>query len=203
MSFEMPPQSVPPDDPQAALHRLRLLRQGIVLGLISFSLLLLLLAFYLISASVQRDIARAEANLGAAQDTLLRMSTPAPETQALMTTLSTTLLLAEQLEAARPPASIPWPAVMAALNSYAPTTITFTKLTQVENRITLTGQAANDIVVVDYERTLGTMPLFANVTLQSLTLLAPTTAATAPPATTVAPGTVTFVIQLELSGQIP
>lgn len=196
MQSEMPPATVPPADPQATMHRLRLLRQGIAIGLMAFSLLLLLLSLFLIAASVRKDVARSEANLGVAQARLLRLSTPAPAVQALMTTLSTTLSLADQLEAVRPPVGIDWPAVVTTLASYDPNAITLTSLTQLDNRITLTGQAVNDVVVVDYAHALEGSPLFANVVLQSLALLDPAT-----PAAPVAPGTVNFVIVIELSGQ--
>lgn len=214
MQLDTAPEPVTPEDPAVTLHRLRLLRQGIVLGLVAFSLLILLLALYLIVASVRNDVARSEANLGAAQNRLLQVSAPAPEVQALMATLTTTISLTQQLKAARPPMGLNWPAVVAALANYPPDTIILTSLTQVDNNITLTGQAVNDVVVVDYAHRLEASPLFASVVLQSLTLItaptpAPTAAranaapATVVPAPTVTPGSVNFIIMIELSRQAP
>lgn len=205
MQLDMPPDSAPSPDQQAALQRLRRFRQALVIGLMTFSLLILLFSLYLISASVQNDITRSEANLTVAQAQVLRLQTPAPEVQTYLKTLTDTVALADNLVAARPPLGRNWPAIVAQISSYNPTAITLTSLTQVDRRITLTGQAVNDVSVVDYVHTLEQSPLFTDVVLESIILLTPTPvptqAATGPVAATAA--FVNFVITIELSVAAP
>jgi len=202
MGFDTSPEPLTPDLPQAHMQQIRLLRQAVIIGLVAFSLLMLFLAVFLIVASVRRDIAQSEANLATVQERLLRLRTPAPELQELMTTLTNTQSLANKLTAAGPPVGIQWPAVVTVLSNYNPTALTLTSLTQVENRITLMGQAVDDVVVVEYTRMLDTSDLFSTVVLQSLTLIPPATPATGATPTPLAPAAerVEFVIILELSG---
>lgn len=203
MQSDLPSEAAPPANPQAQIHQLRTLRQAIVIGLVGFSLLSLILALFLIAASIRNDIGRSESNLAALQARLMRLSTPAPEVQELMTTLTNTLTLADTLVAARPPVGINWPAVVTVIGSYDPAAITLTALTQSDNRITLTGEAVDDVVVVTYARLLETSDLFANVVLQSLLRPTPTTVAaqTTPTALTQPTASIEFVIIIELSGQ--
>jgi len=186
--------------PQASIPWFRTLRQRVVFGLLAFSLLTFALAFTLITASVRNDIALAETDLSALQDDLSRLSTPSAEVQALTVTLSNTRLLADKLAAAAPPLGANWPAVIAVIDRYDPTLITLTSITQTDNRITLSGQAVNDLVVVDYEKMLKESGLFNDVILQSLKRMTPTAAASETPTVTVATAeTVEFVIMIELS----
>lgn len=208
MQSDLPPSAAPPDT-QATLQRLQRLRQATVIGLVAFSLLILLLALYLISTSVQNDIARSEANVASLQSQIIGLQTPAPAVQELLTTLTTTLALAAKLEAARPPVGRNWPALVAVLGSYDPAAITLTALRQEGNRITLTGQAVNDSSAVDYVHRLEESALFTVVVLESIVLVTPTPqpkagstpAAAAPVAS--APALVNFVITIELSVTTP
>jgi Tfp pilus assembly protein PilN len=133
----------------------------------------LVLALYLVSTSIQNDIARSGATLGAIQETLVRLSTPVPEIQALTATLTATLNLANTLEAARPPSGVNWPAVMAFIGNYNPTEITLTSLAQSGSRITLTGQATSESAVVEYTNALKASTLFSDVVTQSLKRIIP------------------------------
>jgi len=201
MSFDSPPESVATGIPQAQIPQIRSLRQGIVIGLLAFSLLTLFLALFLIVASVRNDISRSEANLTAIRGQLLRLSTPAPELQELMITLTNTESLADKLIAARPVVGIQWPAVITVISNYNPTVLTLASLTQVDNRITLTGQAVDDVAVVTYTRMLEVSDLFTNVVLQSLTLIPPKTPTAQTTATPTAPASerIEFVIIIEVS----
>ncbi len=185
---------VPPATPQANISWFRALRQRVVFGLLVFSLLTFALALILIAASVRNDIGLAEANLNALQDDIIRLSTPSAEVQALTTTLSDTRALANQLEAAAPPVGANWPTVIAVIDRYDPAAITLISLIQTDNRITLSGQAINDAVVVDYEKLLRESGLFNSVVLQSLKLATPAESDAAATAEAVE-----FVITIELS----
>lgn len=207
MQSDLPPSAAPPDT-QATLQRLQRLRQATVIGLVAFSLLVLLLALYLVSTSVQNDIARSEANVASLQSQISRLQTPAPAVQELLTTLSTTLTLADKLAAARPAAGRNWPALVAALGSYDASALTLTALRQDGNRLTLTGQAGQDRSVVDYVHSLESTKLFTSVVLESIVLLTPTppptAAANAAPApASPASAVVDFVITIELSATTP
>ena len=208
MQSDLPPSAAPPNTQPITLQRLQLLRQAAVIGLVMFSLLILLLALYLISTSVQNDIARSEANVASLQNQVLRLQTPAPAVQELLTTLSNTLTLADKLTAARPPTGHNWPTLVAALGNYDPAALTLTALRQDGNRITLTGQAGNDSSVVAYVHRLEGTKLFTSVVLESIVLLTPTPPPTAAAnATTTpagaAPTVVNFVITIELSPTTP
>ncbi len=163
-----------------SLQPLRALRQLVVLGVVVLALLLLLLAFTLINRSAQTDVAQAEATLSALRGELIQLQTPQPTVQALMATLTTTHVLAEQIRAAAPPASLDWPALIAALDRYDPNRIVLTTLTQVDQRITLTGLAANDEAVVAYTQAIEESGYFAAVVLQSLRIIPAPTATPAP-----------------------
>lgn len=203
MQLGIPPESTP--DQEHSVQRLRVFRQIAVSGLLALSLLILWFALYLISASVQNDIVRSEANLAAAETQIQRLQTPAPAVLTALATVTHTVALADSLAAARPPTGTNWPAVVAMLNQYNPTALTLTALVQVDRRLTLTGQAVNDGSVVDYVHTLEESPLFSDVVLESIVLQTPTPAsaqaATTPTASTVT--AVNFVITLQLSEVTP
>ena len=205
MQFDRPPESVTPGKPLAHIRQVRSLRQATIIGLMVFSLVMLMLSLFLISTSVRNDIGRSEANLAAIQKRLIRLSTPAPELEELLTTLTNTMGLADKLEAARPPLGVNWPAIVAVIGNYNPTVLRLTSLIQIDNRITMTGRAVDDTIVVEYVRMLEESDLFAGVVLQSLTLITPTTPAvrSAPTATptpiAVVNERVEFVIVFELS----
>lgn len=203
MQLGIPPESA--SDQERLLKRLRVFRQIAVGGLLALSLLILWFALYLISASVQNDIVRSEANLAAAEAQIQRLQTPAPAVLTALATVTHTVALADSLAAARPPAGTNWPAVVGMLNQYNPATLTLTALVQVDRRLTLTGQAANDGSVVDYVHALEQTSLFSDVVLESIVLQTPTPAPTQV-ATTLAAGAVTavnFVITLHLSEVTP
>ena len=206
MQSDLPPRAASPDTQPITRQRLQQIRQAAVIGLVAFSLLILLLALYLISTSVQTDITRSEANVAALQSQVQRLQTPAPAVQELLTTLTITLALADKLEAARPAAGRNWPALVAALGNYDPAALTLTALRQDGNRLTLTGQAGNDSSVVEYVHHLEGTKLFTSVVLESIVLLTPTpppTAAANTAPASPASAVVDFVITIELSATTP
>lgn len=205
MQLGIPPESTSAPDQERLLQRLRVFRQMVVSGLLALSLLILLFALYLIRTSVQNDIARSEANLAAAQAQIQRLQTPAPAVLSALATLTNTVAVADSLVAARPPAGTNWPSVVTLLNQYNPATLTLTALVQVDRRLTLTGQATNDVSVVDYVHTLEQAPLFSDVVLESIVLQTPTPAPTQATTASVADGTtsVDFVITLQLRVATP
>lgn len=196
MGFDPPSEAVT-TDVDASTPWFRSMRQTVVFGLVAFSLLSLTLAVTLIAASVRRDIALSEASLSALQDQLIELSTPSAEVQELTATLSETVGLANQLEAAAPTSSVNWPVVIAVIDRYDPATLTLTSLTQTDNQITLTGEAANSAIAVNYRGMLESSGLFANVIPRSLKLAAPATGTTAPAET------VEFILILELGSAAP
>ncbi len=191
MGVDLPPEAAPPNL-AASTPWFRSLRQRIVFGLLAFSLLIFTLALALIAASVRNDVALSEANLSALQDSMIQLSTPSAEVQELTTTLSETMALANQLEAAAPELGVNWPAVIAVIDRYDPAALTLTALTQIDKQITLTGQAVNSTVAVNYRAMLEESGLFTEVVPKSLKLATPATG------TTAATETVDFVIILEL-----
>ncbi len=174
---------------QDPLQRLRNVRRTTVFGFVAVALLLLLGTFALINRNVKRDVEELQTTYTAKQDQLLRLQTPAPAVLALQETLTTTRALAEEIAAAVPPAGIPWAPAIAALEGYDPNRLVLTSLTQANNRITLTGQAADDEAVVAYTRAIEASGRFASVVVQSLRIVPAPTATPLPNATaTTAPG---------------
>lgn len=111
------------------------------------------------------------------------------------------------------------PVVMGILLQYSPTSMTLTQIAQADTLLTLSGEAHDQTILMDYVTMLRASDLFERVTIQSLTLTAqpeptpvPTTApasaagqlpASPPPPTLEAfqyvsiPGSVSFVVTLE------
>ena len=169
-----------------SLQALRALRQWVALGAVILALLLLLLAFVLVNRSVQNDLARGEATATALGQEQQELQNPGPTVEAMRATLTTTRALADQILTAAPPVGILWPQVISVLDRYDPNRLALTSLTQVENRITVTGLAADDEVVVAYAQALEESKRFVTVVLQSL-LIVPAPTAPPPPTAAVTP----------------
>jgi hypothetical protein len=197
MQFDRPPEPVPPDRVPGRIQQLRSLRQSVVLWLVVFGLINFVLALYLISASVQNDIARSGATLDSVQELQIRLGTPGPEVQSLTATLTATQNLANQLEEARPPASVNWPIVMAFIGNYNPTRITLTSLTQTGARIVVMGRSPDELAVVEYTNNLKQSNLFSDVVTQSLRRITPDPGATGATIT----DAIEFVVILDLGEQ--
>lgn len=180
----MSQQTVASDSPQNALQQLRGLRKGTVLGIVIVALLLILLVFALVDRSIQSDVTQAELTLTALDSELIHLQTPAAPVLTMMSTLTTTRALAEQIRLAAPAGGINWPQTIGALEQYDAETIMLTSLTQVDQRISITGQAVNEDVVVAYAQTMEKSNLFAAVVVQSIRMIP---APTATPLATASP----------------
>lgn len=179
---QQPPSLDPSQDP---LQRLRSIRKRTVEGIVIGALLLLLAAFMLVDRRIQSDVTQAEVTLGALQRELSALQTPAPPILAMMGTLTTTRALAEQIRGAAPTAVIDWPQLAMTLSQYDPNRVLLTSLTQVDRRMTITGQAVTEEAVVAYAQAIEASALFRTVAVQSIRIVPAPTAT--PPAT----GTVT------------
>jgi len=170
----------------------RTTRTSIILWLVVLSLAAFFLPLYLISSTLHNDANRLEANRIPIQATLQSIHTPAPEIRALMSTLTQVQSLAQDVDNTYQSLlanRTHWPAAMAVIGSYNPAQLTLISLTEAENRVTLTGRAADETAVVAYARTLEESGLFARVVIQSVRSVAtpfatPTTVGQATPAPT-------------------
>lgn len=176
----MPQESTPFNAPQEPLQRLRTLRKATVLGFVLVALLLLLVAFWLVDRSIQEDIRTAEATVSTLQTELRQLQTPAPPMLALMSTLTTTRSLAEQIRLAVPTSGVNWPQVIEALARYDTARVMVTSLTEANRQITITGQAFNDEAVVAYAQAIEDSNLFTTVVVQSIRVIPAPTATPLP-----------------------
>lgn len=193
----MPQPTTPVDSPSNPLQRLRSIRKRTVEGVVIVALLLLLVAFILVDRRLQNDVAQAEVTLVALQRELFSLQTPEPPVLALMSTLTTTRALAEQIRVAAPANVIYWPQLATALGQYNPERILLTSLTQVERRMTITGQASSEEAVVAYAQAIEASALFRTVAVQSIRIVP------APTATPLATGTATPAATLVPQATLP
>ena len=182
----------PPTEPAQP----RTLSRGtIVLWLIVVGLGILFIPLSLISSTIRDDVKGLQSDLDSVQQSLTSVPTPAPEVQALMSTLSVVQSQTNQIQAVYPTvvaARTNWPAVMAAIGNYNPDQIALTSLTQSDIQITLSGRASDEGVVVAYARGLEQSGLFSRVVVQSIRVVAtpfvtPTSTVVLTPTATVTP----------------
>lgn len=174
-----PLPAVPPPAIQAQLQGLQALRQTVVLWLIALGLAGFTLTLVLVTTTLQDEIAQTEAELQSIQLTVARLGTPSAEVQALTATLTQTLDLAAELDAARPALGVDWPAVMSQVGNYNSTQLVLTDFIQENNRITLNGAAADSGFVTQYRTALEASTLFTRVVIQSIKVIEPTPVPTA------------------------
>jgi hypothetical protein len=91
-------------------------------------------------------------------DSLARVQEQATQVQALLPTLTGP--------------RTDWPAVMSAVGSYNPNQIVLSSLAVANNQLTISGQAVNDTLVVDYARALEQSGHFSRVVVQSIRVIA-------------------------------
>lgn len=162
----------PQDDEQAAAPS-RASTSRLVIWLVILSFMLLLLPLYLISTTIQQDIAGLETELTGLQATLAYTPPPVPEEEALREALTSArgrLNLLAPLNDELAASHINWPATIAAIGAYDQREIDLTTLTQTENRIIINGRADQETAVMAYADVLKESELFARVIVQSITM---------------------------------
>lgn len=161
-------------------------RRPLVLWLVALGLLLLFVPLYFLGSTIQADTLRLESELSQAQLGLASEPTPNPTTLALQSQITQTQQQISQLSAIQTNLTANqtnWPEVLAAIRDYDTNQISLTGLTQADNRLTITGQAHDDSLVIAYAQRLEASGQFNRVVVQSISLL-PTPPATATPTTT-------------------
>ena len=208
-----PLPAAPPPAIQAQLQGLSALRQTVVLWLIALGLAGFTLTLVLVTTTLQDEVAQTDAELQSIQLTVARLGTPSAEVVDLTATLTQTLALAAELDAARPGLGVDWPAVMGQVGNYNSTQLLLTDLIQENNRVTLNGAAVDSAFVTQYRAALEASTLFTRVVIQSIKVIAPTPVPTAgrangtatpapfPVVNPTAGMTVAFVIIMELKVQ--
>ncbi|MBK9050778.1 MAG: PilN domain-containing protein [Chloroflexi bacterium] len=166
-------------------------RRPLILWLIMFGLLMLFVPLYLVAAAIGANANQLQSELDQAQLALVSGPTPDLTTEAIQTQVNQVVEEAGQLDAIQANLDnqqTDWPAVIAAINNYQTGPLTLTGLTQTENRLTITGAAANDAAVITYAQQLEASGQFQRVIVQSIALLpTPQATATLTPTHTVTP----------------
>lgn len=144
----------------------RLLPWLFVLGL-----LLLFPPLYLLSAAIESALPEMETELSTIQTQL--QATPVPdageeELRDAVFNLRTLNANLENLRTNLTSQSVNWPAVMAVVANYDRSRMALTDLVQIETRLVLEGHADEEIVITAYADMLREDPLFALVTIQSI-----------------------------------
>jgi Tfp pilus assembly protein PilN len=162
----------PAQDP--SLEQLRRLRRTVILQIAALGLAALALPLYLVFTQLRDEAAQAATELASVQARMEALNAPSPEVEALTAKVTEIDALTAALEAARPPAGVPWPAVIAAINAYDRSQIELTSLTQTDNRLVLEGRATDNPAVMAYVQQLAASPLFVSVEVQSIKMAART-----------------------------
>ncbi len=144
------------------------------------SLALLVFPLIFLSSQINRDTVRLNGELSSVQNRLNKARTPAPAAQTLSNQINQLDKLAGAIQTATVPSGVNWPAVVTAIGQYDHAQVTLTALTQAGNRLTLSGQATDDVAVSAYTQALANAQVFAKVDIQSRKLvpLLPTPAST-------------------------
>ena len=157
-----------------------------MLWLVAFSLGFLLLPLYLISTTIQENIAPLQDQVATLEIQLSSTPAPNPEEETLSTellNLSQQISALEAVQAELEANHINWPGVMAQIAAYDQNVIRLTELTQTDVHISLNGAAQDESVVSAYADSLRASDLFDSVAVQSLNLHILPTATPAPTAT--------------------
>jgi Tfp pilus assembly protein PilN len=145
----------------------------LLLWLVALSLGVLFVPLYLVSTTIQENIAPLEDEMATIQAQLDSTPAPDPTEEALK---SQFLSLQDQVRSLGVMADelvanqINWPAVMASIASYDPAQMKVTKLAQTDVHIALTGLANDEGVVSDYAQHMRDSGYFVRVDVQSITL---------------------------------
>jgi hypothetical protein len=141
-------------------------------------------------------------------------SAPNAEAAKLSADIANVNQLIATMQTVTVPSGVNWPLVVNAVAQYDPTTIELGSLTQIENKVQLTGRAINNDAVVRYQQNLFVTGAFKDVVVLSMSTVPPTPTPAATPApddaatTTATPeagpfGTVEFVIDLVMGATTP
>ncbi|KAA3661892.1 MAG: hypothetical protein DWQ04_15075 [Chloroflexi bacterium] len=153
-------------DEESGLIFSRLARLGLpqILWLIALGLIILFVPLYFIGAALQDDVSSLQSELAPLETALASAPTPLPlATQVAQTTAVSATLLTDNIN---------WPAAMNFIRTYNPSEITITGINQVDNQLFISGQAANDALVVAYARSLETSGAFKRVQVESIVVAA-------------------------------
>jgi len=170
------------------------------LWIAAIGLTLLLVPTFLVSARVKANTAQVEEDLNIARQELQIVPTPVGETIELSRTLSETKAALQRLEETLPTimGRSDWPEIMTAIDDYDGSRLDVDSATQVENEITLEGQAIDSAAVIGYVDSLKASHVFENVSLLSMDeIVAPYgTITVTPTATTTSTPTLTPTLTL-------
>ena len=172
-------------------------RAVMTLWLVVIGMAVFFLPLYLATLTIREDAKSMETEIASIRVSLTNVPTPEPEIASQLTPLALAQRQLNQLNPIYPTLVAPHPdlpAVMAAINNYNPNEITLTGLTWAENRITLTGRAARDDIVLTYVHNLEQTNLFNRVTLESAQVVATITPTLTITPTATAPRTFTPII---------
>ena len=141
--------------------------------MLTMSFFSMLLALYLISSIVQQEGAKVQANLATVEAQLQAEPQVDPEEEALrqqLLDLQTQINEISTMATTITTGYINWPQLTAFLNNYDHNQMSITGLTYAEQTITLTGQAAEEPLVIVYGELLEAAGVFKQVTVRSITL---------------------------------
>lgn len=147
-------------------------RRPIVLWLVVLSLVILFAPLYLVSSILKGDVGEMQAQLDAMHETLGSASEtdaeaePESPTAGLMAEINELSAVRSGLVARH----VDWPAVLAVVNSYDGARITLNGLSQTENRVLVSGLAADEGAVLAFSQTLNDSGLFTRVIVQSISV---------------------------------
>jgi len=170
-------------------------RRPVILWLVAFGLLMLFVPLYLVTSAVRADSQQLEGELSQLQLAGVGGESADPTAVALQTRVGEAQAQVDRLAAVQGSLGaqqVDWPAVIDAIKTDTGQ-VTLLGVEQAENRLTLSGEAANDTAVIAYAQELEASGQFERVVVQSISLLptpvpvTPSATATAMPTATTAP----------------
>ncbi len=169
-------------------------RGVLILWLVVIGMAIFFLPLYLFALTIREDAKAIETEIASIRVSLTNVPTPPPDIASQLTPLAQAQRQINQLAQVYPTLVAPrsdLPAIMAAINNYNPNDITLTSVAWAGNRMTLTGRATRDDVVLGYVRNLEQSNLFNRVTLESAQVVATITPTLTITPTATAPWTLT------------
>ncbi len=162
----------------------------IVLWLVVLGLGVLFIPLLLVGQAIKDENESFGAQLERIQKTLTSTAPPELKSLALKGQLSQARLQLAAIQNLKPTLDaghVDWPAVISALSDYDSTRVTISSLTQVGDRIILTGVADSEMSVMVYAETLRQSKQLGRVVVQAITLQGVPTPAKGKSAITVTP----------------
>lgn len=147
---------------------------NILLWVVIFGFMLLFFPLYLLSSTINNDVAQLESEVAPLEAVLTASPPSSSAAQILIQTRDDIQSQVDQFTRVAPTLAAnqtDWPAIVQIIDAYDPALLTLTTLEQTNNELRIGGRAQDDTVVVAYARALEASGLFNSVVVQSIVVV--------------------------------